>query len=106
MPDEMPPPRAVPDELLDDDIGNRVGGAADVTREAIGGRGGRQAAAARVEEDASDEDDTQPDDAQPVEAQPSDAPAARPRRTRKTAARKTAGAAKRPSTRRKKVQPA
>lgn len=88
MPDEMPPPRAVPDELLDDDIGNRVGGAADRTREALGGRQARAAAAVAEPGDvAAADDDAQPADlseAQPVDAKPKPMP----KRARKTAASK------------------
>jgi uncharacterized LabA/DUF88 family protein len=65
-----------PDELPDDDIGNRIGGASDVTRETIGGYG------------ASGHGLT-------------DETPSRTRRTRKAPARTTA--ARRPSTRRKKT---
>ncbi|MCC7243369.1 MAG: hypothetical protein IT180_15695 [Acidobacteria bacterium] len=78
----------MPDELLDDDIGNRVGGAADRTREALGGRQARAAAAVAEPGDvAAADDDAQPADlseAQPVDAKPKPMP----KRARKTAASK------------------
>jgi uncharacterized LabA/DUF88 family protein len=89
-PGELPPPAAaVGDELLDDDIGNRiVGGAVDVTRATVGGVGGGRPSSFVADDDAQPEmDDQQP-------------PAPKAKRARKTVARKTA--AKRPSTRRKK----
>jgi hypothetical protein len=96
------------DDHPDDDIGNRIsGGAVDVTRESIGGRGfGRSAAPAPAlaTDDAADEEDEQP---QP----PAPAPAARASRGRKTAAKRpaatakrTTSAAKRPAARRRKAE--
>jgi uncharacterized LabA/DUF88 family protein len=70
------PAPADTDELPDDDIGNRIGGAGDVTRETIGGYGSSGNGLA-------------------------EGPPRRPRRTRKTSA--GSGAARRPATRRKKT---
>jgi hypothetical protein len=94
QPPEQQPRHGALDETLDDDIGNRIsGGAVDVTRETVGGRGtGRTARAAAPVDDTDDEAQPEVENAQPA--------APKARRTRKTAAKKTA--AKRPSTRRKK----
>jgi uncharacterized LabA/DUF88 family protein len=70
-----PPPAVVPDELPGDDIGNRIGGAVDVTREKLQGPGAADAGATPA--------------------------SARPRRARKTTSR-TSATARRPATRRKK----
>jgi uncharacterized LabA/DUF88 family protein len=98
--EEQPIIPAHRDDLPDDDIGNRIsGGAVDVTRETIGGRGfGRAAAPAPAIDDSDDADDG---------PQPPAPPAAKPGRGRKTAAKRpaakrAAGAAKRPAARRKK----
>jgi uncharacterized LabA/DUF88 family protein len=97
--DTLPPQAPLPSEFPDDDIGNRIqGGAMDVTRLKLGEVGTRSSPAADVEDP-----DQQP------ESNESPAPAAArkgPRRATSkpgAAARKTAGAAKRPSTRRKKT---
>jgi hypothetical protein len=101
--EEQPIIPAHRNDLPDDDIGNRIsGGAVDVTRETIGGRGfGRAAAPApalAIDETGDDADD---------EPQPPAPPAAKPARGRKTAAKRPAAkratsAAKRPAARRKK----
>ena len=91
------------DDHPDDDIGNRIsGGAVDVTRETIGGRGfGRSAAPAPAL--AIDDVDDADDEPQP--------PASKPSRARKTAAKRpaaaakrTTSAAKRPAARRRKTE--
>jgi uncharacterized LabA/DUF88 family protein len=101
--EEQPIIPAHRDDLPDDDIGNRIsGGAVDVTRETIGGRGfGRAAAPALAIDDTDDDADDEP--------QPPAPPAAKPGRGRKTAAKRPAAkratsAAKRPVTRRRKTE--
>jgi hypothetical protein len=100
--EEQPIIPAHRDNLPDDDIGNRIsGGAVDVTRETIGGRGFGRAAAPAAALDIDDTDDA--DD----EPQPPAPPAAKPARGRKTgakrpAAKRATSAAKRPAARRKK----
>jgi hypothetical protein len=81
------------DDHPDDDIGNRIsGGAVDVTRETIGGRGfGRSAPAPALAID--DEDDAEDEQPQP----PAPPPAAKPSRGRKTSAKRPAASAKRPA---------
>ncbi len=100
--EEQPIIPAHRDDLPDDDIGNRIsGGAVDVTRETIGGRGfGRAAVPALAIDDSDDADD---------EPQPPAPPAAKPGRGRKTAAKRPAAkrapsAAKRPAARRRKTE--